>query len=181
MPFEAKAFIGLAGRGGRVEVWAVDSGGPNERTVAVFDRKVGMNGRWVGSINGRVSSAVSALKKVAVLEKQRELLGMSARAFVEPKLCFGDLEILAPKHGVSTERVMQVDSTFVEDAYHGEGIGVALYIALAALANKLGLAIAADACFASDTSKEARRVWKSKEFQEYVEVGRSNLVGVFKR
>lgn len=84
---------------------------------------------------------------------------------------------------VSVERVAHITGAFLLDRLQGRGVGVALYVAFAALARKGGYAAAADACFTDgSTSPEARRVWASKEFRQRVDVGpASGLVGVFVR
>jgi hypothetical protein len=53
-----------------------------------------------------------------------------------------------------------------------------MYLGAAMVAFREGAAIAADACFFSDTSEMAKRVWHSRAFNE--RVVRSGLVAAWK-
>jgi hypothetical protein len=155
LPYDALDFVGYAGKRGKVvEIWTTDTG-LGERSVNAFDRK---RRQWVGGVYGR-----------ARLKGQLD------------NLCLADFKAFAKQHDISNREVLQIVGAYLLESYHNTGIGVALYIALAALSHKLNLALAADACFGSSTSLQARRVWNSKEFQKYVHVGPSGLVATWKR
>ena len=103
------------------------------------------------------------------------------RSTHEEFTCRQDLDALtraAPD--LDASRVVHVSGASLLPQYRGLGIGTALYVASAALAWNEGLALAADACFMSATSDDARRVWRSREFRKHVLVGPSGLVGVYR-
>jgi hypothetical protein len=88
--------------------------------------------------------------------------------------CMKDLMKLDVRYDVA----YQIAGSALLPAYFNKGIGIAMYVAAAAYAMKAGgYGIAADACFDSDTSEAAKRVWASKRFREHVRV--SGLTAVY--
>jgi len=154
-------YVGRAGqRRTSVEIWETknilfpDSPSAIVRMLAAFNRPTKL---WVGTMDLRVK-----------------------RSSHEEFTCRQDLDTLASEvTDLDTSRVVHVSGASLLPQYRGFGIGTALYVASAALAWGEGLALVADACFMSATSDDARRVWRSREFQKNVLVGPSGLVGVF--
>ncbi len=157
-PAKPTAFIATAGESRHaVEIWELQpTKDAKAHTVGAYERE---KNRFVGVVELRVATASEIY---------------SGR-------CSSDIEGLAERFGVSNEKLLRVEGAYVAPPFRGEGVGVALYIAAAAVARKLGMALAADSCFDSTTSGDAARVWKSREFKEFVEVGASGRVAVFKQ
>lgn len=147
-------FIATAGESWHeVEIWELQAVRPSYHTVGAYERR---ENRWVGVVEMRVSPVLDAVPR-----------------------CSNDIKRLAKRFDVSIEKVMQVEGAFVAPTFRGEGVGVALYLAAAALARRLGMALAADSCFASTTSEDAARVWASREFRDSAAVGTTRRVAVF--
>lgn len=113
-------------------------------------------------------------------------IGMTVRkaasddgAFLDDhRACMADLKAVAVETGVRADVVMRVESATLMESARGKGIGVALYIAAAAVAKRARMGIMADACFGSHTSDEARRVWGSRRLREKLVV--HGLVGALR-
>lgn len=120
--------------------------------IAAYSRE---RKEWIGTIDLRLSRTTN-----------NEMLPSCAASLTE----------VGAKH----ERVFQIAGAAVHPDFKGIGIGRAMYIAAAALAARTGHGIAADACFYSSTSEDARRVWKSTEFRKHVKVAHNGLVGFFR-
>jgi GNAT superfamily N-acetyltransferase len=144
-----------------VEIWEVEivdcpSCDPTTHLIRAYERS---KDRWVG---------VMYLRVVDVDDYTSSLCVEDIRAFAKSS------------RRTSSKRVMQVETSFIHPTFRGKGVGVALYIASAALARRLGLALAAGSCFDSTTSDEASRVWDSLSFRKSVTVGyASERVAVF--
>lgn len=160
-----KKEVGTLG-GGRYEVWFAQSvgamGSDYVGTMLAFD--VGLQ-KYVGAVH---------LHTASFKDQEGGLDRSSACAF--------DLRDLSTKHGTRGDRCVVVTWSRVTDDARGKGIGAALYLASAAHARRLGMALCADACTAEGrTSEDARRVWSGKSFQAKVDTGKeTNLVGVYR-
>lgn len=159
---EAIEFVGWAGREQEVEIWQVrhiyQPDEPQRHMLAGYDRK---RNQWIGTFDLEVAEVFK--------NGEPEM----------PESCMKDLARFARTRGVSKDRVLRVHGAALVGGYKGRGIGGAMYAASAALALKMGLALAADACFYSATSESARRVWsKSTVFREHATVGASHLLAV---
>lgn len=155
-----RAFVGRVGRG--IEIWEVEHMFIDMRAPPAY--------------YGDIGDAVM----FAAFDRKKDLFigTLDIRLLPIERPCVDDLASLPVKH---RSRVFQVAGAALLPQYKGKGIGVALYVAGAAYAWRAGgYAIAADACFGSDTSSEARRVWASKTFRAAAEVGPSGLVAVYR-
>lgn len=155
-----RAFVGRVGRG--VEVWEVEHMFIDMSALPKHFMNVG-----------------DAVMFAAFDRKKNLFIGsLDLRLLPIGRPCDTDLASLPVKHRA---RVFQVAGAALLPEYKKRGIGVALYIAGAAYAwRKGGYAIAADACFDSDTSSDARRVWDSRRFRQAAHVGPSGLVAVYR-
>lgn len=160
-------FVGLAGRAPHaVEIWQIEHlflPNKNGRALMLgaYDRKRNI---WVGTLDLQVTDAVDP----------------SDGSHLMPASCMKDLEAFAKRQGVRRDAILRVSGAAIIPGYKGVGIGGEMYAAATALAYKMGLALAADACFYSATSEDARRVWsKSTTLRRYAKVGSSKLVAVY--
>lgn len=112
-----------------------------------------------------------------------EVVGMrDTGGLNEETVCMEDLKDFKRAHKVKSDEAIVVGYSYIEEGSRGKGIGVALYVAAAAFAKRLDLALVADACtYEGQTSLAARRVWRSQSFRHYVHIGpASALVAVLK-
>lgn len=131
-PIRPIAFIAHAGEGLKVvEIWEIKNAtaplNPNAFMVAAYERG---RERWVGVMDLRIARVEDA-----------------------GAYCREDIETFAKSsRKTSSSKVMLVEGAFLSPIFKGRGIGVEMYIAAAALARRLGMAISADSCFDATTS-----------------------------
>jgi len=119
---------------------------------------------------------------MAVLYRVQIGSGGTGLEIAPESACASDLREMSVRHGVDGKRALVVGSSHITSSHRGRGLGVALYVAAAAMARKLGLALVADRCtHEGRTSPDAERVWASRAFRTLVEVAsESGLVGVYR-
>lgn len=143
--------IEKVGSEGRFQIWHVNhpmakfGGLQDSAFISVFDSKDKV---WVGYID---------------LRHQTDLELRSA--------CKRSLRKLALRHpSLSSDRVTWVKQSMVFPRYRRLGLGTTLYMAAVAVSARRGEAIVAGACVGDTTLAAAKRVWRSRKFQEFADV-----------